>query len=64
MERLSKLYLKYLNGPLGRGVLDRLKEGESFSIRSGEDTLHITKQKGKAIVDILPKFEVTKSQNL
>ncbi|MHA1638079.1 MAG: hypothetical protein ACTSUB_08695 [Candidatus Thorarchaeota archaeon] len=54
MEKISKLYKKYLNGPLGRGVLKRLKEGESFSIHSNEQILHITKQDGTAIIDIPP----------
>jgi hypothetical protein len=50
IERLAKLYMEYLNGPLGKGVLDRLKEGESFTIRSTDEVMRVTKLAGKAIV--------------
>lgn len=53
IDRIAQMYLKYLNGPLGRGVMDHLKEGESFTIRAHDELLWISKQKGRAIVQIL-----------
>ena len=50
IERLAKLYMEYLNGPLGKAVLDRLNEGESFTIRSTEEVMKVTKRGGKAVV--------------
>ncbi|MFW9788359.1 MAG: hypothetical protein ACFFE2_08665 [Candidatus Thorarchaeota archaeon] len=53
IAKIAKMYTRYLNGPLGRGVMDHLKEGESFTIRSQEEMLEIFKEKGKAVVKIL-----------
>jgi len=53
IDRLAQMYLKYLNGPLGKGVMDHLKEGESFTIRAHDELLWISKQKGKAIIQVL-----------
>ncbi len=54
---MAKLYMEYLNSPLGNGVLSRLKEGDSFSIVSTFDTLQVTKNEGKAVVEVIPKLE-------
>ncbi|MHA2285802.1 MAG: hypothetical protein ACXABZ_08010 [Candidatus Thorarchaeota archaeon] len=51
---MAKMYVEYLNGPLGKGVLGRLKEGESFSLRSQKETLKVTKKRGRAEVVIIP----------
>ncbi len=53
IAKIAKMYARYLNGPLGHGVMDHLKEGESFTIRSQDEMLEIVKQKGKAVVKIL-----------
>lgn len=53
IAKIAKMYTRYLNGPLGHGVMDHLKEGESFTVRSQDEMLEIIKQKGKAIVKIL-----------
>ena len=53
IAKIAKMYARYLNGPLGHGVMDHLKEGESFTIRSQDEMLEIIKQKGKAVVKIL-----------
>lgn len=53
IAKIAKMYSKYLNGPLGRGVMDHLKEGESFTIRSQDEMLEIIKRKGKAVVKVL-----------
>lgn len=53
IAKIAKMYTRYLNGPLGHGVMDHLKEGESFTIRSQDEMLEIIKQKGKAVVKIL-----------
>ncbi|OLS26077.1 MAG: hypothetical protein ThorAB25_21730 [Candidatus Thorarchaeota archaeon AB_25] len=53
IAKIAKMYTKYLNGPLGRGVMDHLKEGESFKIRSQNEMVEIIKREGKAVVKIL-----------
>ena len=53
ITKIANMYAKYLNGPLGRGVMDHLKEGESFTIRSRDEMLEIIKQEGKAVVKVL-----------
>jgi hypothetical protein len=65
IAKIAKMYTRYLNGPLGRGVMDHLKEGESFTIRSQDEMLEIIKQKGKAVVKILdtPTTNATNDTN-
>ncbi len=53
IAKIERMYSKYLNGPLGRGVMDHLKEGESFTIRSQDEMVEIIKRKGKAVVRVL-----------
>jgi len=53
IAKIAKMYSKYLNGPLGHGVMDHLKEGESFTIRSQDEMLEIVKQKGRAVVKVI-----------
>jgi len=49
-ERVVARFTRYLNGPMGKTVLDNLTEGESFILQTSEHTLRITKRKGRAIV--------------
>lgn len=51
--RKTELYYKYLNGPLGKGVMAHIKEGESFIIKSQDELVSISKQDGKAIVKVV-----------
>ena len=53
LDKITQLYLKYLNGPLGKGVMKHLKEGESFTIRAHDKLLRISKLRGKAKVNLL-----------
>jgi len=53
VNKIAQMYLKYLNGPLGKGVMEHLKEGESFKFRVHEELLRISKSQGKAEVKIL-----------
>jgi len=53
LAKIAKMYTKYLNGPLGSGVMDHLEEGESFTIKSQDEILEIFKRQGKAVVKIL-----------
>ncbi|MCF2135944.1 MAG: hypothetical protein K9W43_01775 [Candidatus Thorarchaeota archaeon] len=48
---LVQRFTQYLNGPLGRKVLDSLDDGESFIIQTTDYVLRITKQDGRAIVE-------------
>ncbi len=54
IAKIANMYSKYLNGPLGRGVMDHLREGESFTIRSKDEMLEIVKLDGRAVVKVLP----------
>ena len=53
INKIAQMYLKYLNGPLGKGVMQHLKEGESFTIKAHDELLRISKAQGKAVVRIL-----------
>jgi hypothetical protein len=52
-ERIVERFHRYLNGPMGKTVLDNLDEGESFILQTSEHTLRITKVRGKAIVSLV-----------
>jgi len=52
-SRVVARFTNYLNGPLGRSVLDNLDEGESFILQTSDHTLRITKRKGKAVVSLV-----------
>ena len=53
-ERTVARFTRYLNGPMGKTVLENLAEGESFILQTSEHTLRITKRRGKAIVTPIP----------
>jgi len=53
-ERVVTRFTRYLNGPMGKTVLDNLEEGESFILQTSEHTLRITKVRGRAVVKPLP----------
>ncbi|MBD3406219.1 MAG: hypothetical protein GF411_08930 [Candidatus Lokiarchaeota archaeon] len=44
---------RYLNGPLGRPVLENLEDGESFVLQTSEHVLRITKLNGRASVELV-----------
>ncbi len=52
-SRVVVRFTNYLNGPLGRNVLDNLDEGESFILQTSDHTLSITKLNGKAVVNLI-----------
>ncbi|MFX0045777.1 MAG: hypothetical protein ACFE8Z_08015 [Candidatus Hermodarchaeota archaeon] len=52
-ERIVKRFARYLNGPMGRTVMDVLEEGESFILQTSSVTLRVTKRGGKAVVRAL-----------
>ncbi|TFH07837.1 MAG: hypothetical protein E4H14_07625 [Candidatus Thorarchaeota archaeon] len=60
VNKIAQMYLKYLNGPLGKGVMEYLKEGESFTIRAHEELLRISKSQGKAVVRVLQEDHPSK----
>lgn len=62
IARIARMYTKYLNGPLGSGVMDHLAEGDSFTIKPYDKTLEIHKRQGKAIVRILDSREQTDTE--
>ncbi|MBN2230413.1 MAG: hypothetical protein JW779_12565 [Candidatus Thorarchaeota archaeon] len=52
-ERVVARFTKYLNGPMGRTVLDNLDDGEHFILQTSQHTLKVTKQRGRAVVSII-----------
>jgi hypothetical protein len=52
-ERVVARFTKYLNGPMGKTVLDNLREGEDFILQTSEHTLRVTKRKKRAVVTVL-----------
>jgi hypothetical protein len=53
-EKVVARFTRYLNGPMGKTVLDNLDEGENFILQTSEHTLRITKRNGRAVVTPLP----------
>jgi hypothetical protein len=52
-ERVVARFTRYLNGPMGKTVLDNLQEGEDFILQTSDHTLRVTKRRGRAIVTIV-----------
>jgi hypothetical protein len=46
-------FARYLNGPMGKTVLENLEEGESFILQTSQHTLRVTKRNGKASVNMI-----------
>ena len=55
-DRVVQRYANYLNGPMGRNVMEDVKEGDSFELQTSRYLLRVTKVKGKAIVDIIKEL--------
>ena len=53
VQEIAKHYMKYLNGPLGQGVMSSLKEGESCTLKTEDRVLKITRKEGRAVVQVL-----------
>jgi hypothetical protein len=56
-ERVVQRYAKYLNGPMGKNVMENVDEGESFMLETSKYLLRVTKIKGRAIVDIIKSLQ-------
>ncbi|MFX1260485.1 MAG: hypothetical protein ACFFAZ_00220 [Promethearchaeota archaeon] len=50
-DRLVERFTRYLNGPMGRTVLETLDEGESFILQTSQHTFRVTKKKGRAVIE-------------
>ncbi|MHA2004741.1 MAG: hypothetical protein ACW960_11620 [Candidatus Thorarchaeota archaeon] len=55
-ERVVQRYSNYLNGPMGKNVMENVDEGESFTLETPKYLLRVTKIRGKAIVDIIKQL--------
>ena len=44
-EKVVTRFTRYLNGPMGKTVLENLDEGESFVLQTSEHTLRNTKHR-------------------
>jgi hypothetical protein len=53
IDKLIESYLKYLNGPLGKGVMDHLWEGANFIVRANQELVQVAKHEGKAVVKLI-----------
>jgi hypothetical protein len=52
-ERVVERFTRYLNGPMGRIVLETLDEGESFILQTSQHTFRVTKRRGRAVIEIV-----------
>jgi hypothetical protein len=52
-ERVKSRFERYLNGPMGKSVLENLEEGEHFILQTSEHIMRVTKKKGRAVVSYL-----------
>ncbi|NHI89343.1 MAG: hypothetical protein EAX87_07460 [Candidatus Thorarchaeota archaeon] len=52
-NRVVNRFTRYLNGPMGKSVLENLEEGEHFILQTSDHTLRVTKLKGRAVVELL-----------
>ncbi len=52
-ERVKSRFERYLNGPMGKSVLENLEEGEHFILQTSEHIMRVTKKKGCAVVAYL-----------
>jgi hypothetical protein len=52
-DRVVSRFTRYLNGPMGKSVLDNLEEGEHFILQTSDHTFRVTKKQGRAVVELL-----------
>ena len=52
-EKIIETYRKYLNGPLGGGVMEHLLEGASFTVHAQHELIEVSKNQGKAVVRLV-----------
>jgi len=52
-DRVVSRFTRYLNGPMGKSVLENLEEGEHFILQTSEHTFRVTKRGGRAVVEML-----------
>jgi len=53
VDRVVSRFTRYLNGPMGKSVLDNLEEGEHFILQTSDHTFRVTKKNGCAVVELL-----------
>ena len=52
-QRIVTRFTRYLNGPMGKAVLQNLEENESFILQTSECSLRVTKIQGRAMVELV-----------
>ena len=52
-QRIVSRFTRYLNGPMGKAVLQNLEDGASFILQTSECSLRVTKVNGHAVVDLI-----------
>jgi hypothetical protein len=52
-DRVVSRFTRYLNGPMGKSVLENLEEGENFILQTSEYTFRVTKKSGRAVVELV-----------
>ncbi|MDH4214167.1 MAG: hypothetical protein OEV85_09620 [Candidatus Thorarchaeota archaeon] len=61
INKIIESYLKYLNGPLGKGVMEYLWEGASFTVRTKHEMLQVLKYGGKAVINVIEENDIASS---
>ena len=56
-DRVVQRYSNYLNGPMGKRVMENIEEGDSFVLETSTHMLRVTKIEGKAIVNIIKSIQ-------
>jgi len=52
-DQVLRRFTNYLNGPMGKTVLDNLEEDESFILHTSDHAFRVTKKNGRAVVEFL-----------
>jgi hypothetical protein len=52
-QRIVSRFTRYLNGPMGKAVLQNLEDGESFILQTSEYSLRVTNVNGRAVVNLI-----------
>ncbi len=64
IDKIIETYLKYLNGPLGKGVMEHLWEGASFTIRTNHELVQVSKNEGKAVVRVIDENKIKQHETI
>ncbi|RLI51357.1 MAG: hypothetical protein DRO73_00135 [Candidatus Thorarchaeota archaeon] len=52
-DGVARRFERYLNGPLGKRILESLEDNETFIMRTSAHTLEVTKKKDRVTVRVV-----------